>query len=149
MNVSFPKLIDGMVSALRHNVLPSTDGEFARGQVFGVIYMLESLRLRAGWSPAFFEEQLAALEELRMAISDLPPEAPRPAPRADGVDLETARNEGDQRVCELIDWLAARPGTYEPAERAVNAYLHRQIKYELSTTAKPMFAEIASGQEKP
>lgn len=63
MNNSLPRLIDGMVATLRREVIPHIDGDFARGQAFGVIYMLNSLKLRASWSNEFLIEQLRALEE--------------------------------------------------------------------------------------
>src|SRR6185436_14536898 len=50
MNNSFPRLIDGMCATLRSEVLPRLDDEFARGQVFGVINLLNTLKVRASWS---------------------------------------------------------------------------------------------------
>ncbi len=157
MNNSFPRLLDGMIEALRHNVLPATEGEFARGQIFGVIYLLKNLRLRAGWSPEFLGEQLDALEELRVAlerIDGLPAEAPRPAkleqsmtrPRSTA-EMEKARDLGDARVCALIDWQAAQTAKNEAVDRAVDGYLRRQLRHELTTSAKPMFAEMSLGRE--
>ena len=158
MNNSFPRLIDGMIEALRQNVLPATEGEFARGQVFAVIYLLKNLRLRAGWSPEFVGEQLEALEELRIAlerIDGLPIEAPRPTRRTSPATLtslttaqmEQARDAGDAQVCALIDWQAAQPAKNAAVDRAVDAYLRRQLRHELSTSARPMFAEISLGRE--
>ena len=155
MNNSFPRLIDGMIEALRQNVLPATEGEFARGQIFAVIYLLKNLRLRAGWSPELLGEQLAALEELRTAlerIDGLPAEAPRPARMAGATSLTTAqmekaRNAGDAQVCALIDWQATQTAKNAAVDRAVDTYLHRQLRHELQTSAKPMFAEISLGRE--
>ena len=48
MNNSLPRLIDGMVAMLRKEVIPHIEGDFARGQAYGVIYMLSSIKLRAG-----------------------------------------------------------------------------------------------------
>jgi hypothetical protein len=133
-------------------VLPATEGELARGQIFGVIFVLKNLRLRAGWSTAFLGEQLAALEELRVAleqIDDLPAEAPRPAKLSE--TTEQARDAGDAQVCALIDWHAAQVahGAKNPAvESAIDAYLRRQLRHELGTSAKPMFAEISLGKER-
>ena len=42
MNNSLPRLIDGMVATLRKEVIPRVEGDFARGQAFGVIYMLKA-----------------------------------------------------------------------------------------------------------
>jgi hypothetical protein len=157
VNNSFPRLLDGMIEALRQNVLPATEGELARGQIFGVIFLLKNLRLRAGWSPAFLGEQLAALEELRAAleaIDGLSREAPRPAAattRAMSPEaMEQARDAGDAQVCALIDWHAAQPARTaqsEAVDRAVDAYLRRQLRHELQTSARPMFAEMSLGKE--
>lgn len=157
MNNSLPRLIDGMIATLRAEVIPHVNGEFARGQAYGVIYMLNSIRLRADWSPAFVGEQLAAQRELaatlRAAGVDhalLPDvsDAALPQMRA----LEAARDEGDRRVCALLDWLEAERETLGAdkavvIDAALGRYMQRQIKFELATSAKPMFAEISSGVE--
>ena len=71
----------------------------------------------------------------------------------DAAELEAERNAGDQRMCELIDWLAANRAKIAPralarAEAAIDRYLNWQSKFEQSTSAKPMFAEMSSGTEK-
>jgi hypothetical protein len=160
MNNSVPRLIDGMVATLRKEIIPHIDGDFARGQAYGVIYMLESLKRRSSWSNEFLVEQLRALADASAELSDLAaelPGAPLPdvhAPESvpDAASLEEARNHGDARVSELIDWLAAHRA-HIPSEAAVRAeaaidrYLYRQLKWELSTSAKPMFVEISGGAE--
>lgn len=157
MNNSLPRLIDGMVATLRNEVIPRVEGEFARGQAYGVIYMLNSIRLRADWSPGFLGEQIAALNELTHTLqtqgvdADRLPEVTAPA-LPDLRALEASRDEGDRRVCGLIDWLedhrAQLPTTQAAAiEAALNHYMHRQIRWELKTSAKPMFAEMSSGTD--
>ena len=59
MNNSFARLIDGMNATLRSEVLSRLDDEFARGQVFGVINLLNTFKVRADWSTGFLLEQLA------------------------------------------------------------------------------------------
>ncbi len=156
MNNSLPRLIDGMVATLRSEIIPHLDGEFARGQAFGVIYMLNNIRLRADWSPAFLGEQLAALAELAAALQALGVEAKFiPETARDSTDprvLEALRDEGDRRVCALMDWLeqqrAQLPAdTASALDAALFRYMNRQLKWELSTSAKPMFAEISSGND--
>jgi hypothetical protein len=161
MNNSLPRLIDGMIATLRREVIPHVEGDFARGQAFGLIYMLNSIRLRASWSNAFLLEQVSALEEvsreLEGTVADLPG-APVPAIRTPGdlpsaTALETMRDQGDARLCELIDWLASRRDALSPAAVAhadaiIERYLNRQLKWELTTSAKPMFDEISRGSEK-
>lgn len=53
MNNSLERLIDGMVATLREEVIPQVGTEFARGQAFGVIYMLNSFGF-APRGPAVF-----------------------------------------------------------------------------------------------
>ena len=161
MNNSLPRLIDGMVATLRKEVIPHIAGDFARGQAFGVIYMLNSLKLRASWSNEFLVEQLRALEEVSRDLSGLGADIPAalvPSVRApdqtpDSAKLEAIRNQGDERISALIDWLAAHEGSVSAEvaahiEAAIDRYLHRQLKWELSTSAKPMFVEISGGAER-
>lgn len=157
MNNSLPRLIDGMIATLRNEVIPHVDGEFARGQAYGLIYMLNSLRLRADWSPAFVGEQLAAQRELAMMLQDLGIEAALlpEAGATDGIDmraLEACRDDNDRRICALLDWIDDQRSTLAPQrataiDEALRRYMQRQLKWELSTSAKPMFAEISSGSE--
>jgi hypothetical protein len=161
LNNSLPRLIDGMIATLRGEIIPHVEGDFARGQAFGLIYMLNSIRLRAAWSNEFLCEQLQALDEasrdLEAVMTDLPGapaltlRAPSGLPTA--VELESMRDQGAARVCELIDWLAThRAGApavaVARAEDIIDRYIHRQLKWELSTSAKPMFDEISRGSEK-
>jgi hypothetical protein len=161
VNNSLPRLIDGMVATLRKEIIPHITGDFARGQAYGVVYMLNSLKLRASWSNAFLAEQLAALDETSRELQALSNELPgAPLPQAagagdlpDAAALEAARDSGDARICELIDWLAANNNALAPAaaaraEAVIDKYLARQSKYEISTSAKPMFVEISGGAER-
>jgi hypothetical protein len=161
VNNSLGRLIDGMVATLRKEVIPHVEGEYARGQAFGVIYMLNSLKPRASWSNAFLIEQLRALEEASDALAGFSaqlPGAPLPdihAPRdcPDAARLQALRDQGDAQVCALIDWLAAHRGrmaeeTATRAEAIVDRYLNQQARYELATSAKPMFVEMSGGAEK-
>ena len=156
MNNSFERLIDGMTDALRTAVIPHVAGEFARGQAFGVIFMLNSLKLRAGWTDAFLGEQLAALAELREALGGLAgaPTAMPVLAHADESALspEARRDAGDGQVAALIDWLSEHGSTLDTESRvaveaAIDGYLKRQIRHELTTSARPMFAEISLGRE--
>jgi hypothetical protein len=161
MNNSLPRLIDGMVATLRKEVIPHIEGDFARGQAFGVIYMLNSLKLRASWSNEFLIEQLRALEDAARELDGLgagipaalvPGKcAPREAPAA--AELEAMRDQGDERISALIEWLASNRESVSTVaaahiEAAIDRYLHRQLKWELSTSAKPMFVEISGGVER-
>ena len=158
MNNSLERLIDGMIDTLIIEVIPNTQGEFARGQAFGVIFMLKSIRRRAAWSATFLREQLDALRQCAVAlarIDGLPAEAPRPERGQIGDDaqvLEAIRDAGDATVCALIDWLSAHrtqldQAVAEQIDAAIDGYIGRQLKHEIATSAKPMFAEISLGYE--
>ncbi len=161
MNNSLPRLIDGMVATLRKEIIPRIAGDFARGQAYGVIYMLNSLKLRASWSNVFLAEQLRALDdvsrELEKLGADLPgaplPDVRAPAALPEAATLEAERDRGDARIGDLIEWLAAHGGALPPraraaAEAAIDGYLNRQSRHEIATSARPMFREMSGGVEK-
>jgi hypothetical protein len=158
MNHSFARLIDGMAATLHQEIIPHIGTEFARGQAFGVVYMLNSLRLRAGWSSEFFVAQLAMQTELRAALEplvaglDTPllPEAGTSSRTA--AELQAVFEVGQGRVCALLEWLAQvrdrlPRARIEAIDAVLRRYMSQQLKWELSTSARPMFAEISSGAE--
>ena len=156
MNNSFDRLIDGMIESIRAEILPNLAGDFARGQAFGVIFLLKNLKLRAGWSPAFLGAQVAQLEALRdalAAIEGLPADAPRITLAAHDnlpARMEAERDAGDAQVAALIDWCAQAdmaPSVRAAVDAAVNHYIKQQLRYEIDTTAPPMFAEMSLGRE--
>jgi len=161
MNNSLARLIDGMVATMRAEIIPNIEGDFARGQAFGVIYMLNSLKLRASWSNTFLGAQLRAQEELGRelaALADALPGAPLPsltlaAALPEANVLEAQRDAADARLCELIDWLSTHetelaPEAHARAQTAIDRYLSQQSRYEISTSARPMFVEMSGGAEK-
>jgi len=158
MNNSLHRLIEGMVATMRGDVIPHLDTEFARGQAFGVIYMLKSIQLRASWSVNFVQQQLQFQYELAdsllpyLANLDAPPLPARAAAQGSADALEKARDDNDARICELINWHGnPSTGLSREAEGAIEEllrrYMDQQLKWELKTSAKPMFAEISSGSE--
>lgn len=158
MNNSFERLIDGMVATLRGEIIPQIGSEFARGQAFGVIYMLNSMRLRAAWSAEFYLEQIAAQAELREALAPLVEglDAPALPQAASGSSaspvLEALRDANEGCVTDLIVWLSEHDSSIDAdkaaaIDAALHAYMNRQLKHELVTSAKPMFAEMSAGEE--
>lgn len=157
MNNSLPRLVAGMNATLRDVILPNLHDDFARGQAFGIIYMLNSIARRAAWSNEFLGEHLHALDDLGREVAAIAPQLPRPAPAAvpdlpRAAELEALRDDGDARVCELIDWLAAHRAslpawTAAQVDAALHRYMARQLKWDMATSAKPMFEEISRGAE--
>mgnify|MGYP003634989526 FL=1 len=158
MDNSLNRLIDGMVSTLRQEVIPHIDTEFARGQAFGVIYMLKSLQLRAEWSPEFIgkqlSEQLELADQAKAYLKGV--EAPKlpeaAAPDASVAELQAQRDHNDQRICALIEWhgnasSALGAEKWAGLERELRTFMDKQMKHELKPSAKPIFAEISSGAD--
>ena len=162
MSKSFDLLVDGMIDALRAHVLPKCSDDFARGQVFSIIFALNGLKLAADWKagPLLEELQLqdAAFSEVRR-LADKMDHPPIPAtPRVetgstDPVRLEALRDEGDRQLGELLFWATSgstRAANYAAAkeiERAVRGFMRAQLKVEIGITAKSMLHQIATGEE--
>ena len=159
MNNSFPRLIDGMCATLRAEVLSRLDDEFARGQVYGVINLLNTFKARADWASGFLLEQIAAqqqaLDALRALLGAMPgapalPDAPLPiaTPIA---ELLARRDAGNRAFDELQAWLDG-PGRTLPAAQAsqVETVLRRamrtEVDLELKHSPRPLFAEMSSGR---
>jgi hypothetical protein len=162
MSKSFDLLVDGMIDALRAHVLPKSSDDFARGQVFSIIFALNGLKLAADWKagPLLEELQLqdAAFSEVRR-LADKMNHPPIPAtPRAgtgfaDPAHLEALRDEGDRQLGELLFWATsgnARTADHAAAkeiERAIRGFIRAQLKVEIGITAKSMLHQIATGEE--
>jgi len=159
MNNSLARLLDGMIATLRNEIIPRLDDEFARGQAFGAVDLLNNLKPRIDWlvTPLFEEvrDQRALLAQLADILDGTG------APLAQTVEaldagtpahaLESVRNAQDTHICALIDWLAHEraalpPATVASAEAAFKQHMQTQLKREMSLTPKPLFAEIARAE---
>jgi len=157
MNNSLDRLLDGMAATLRTQIIPKLEDDFARGQAFGVIYMLNSIRLRAEWSVGFLSDQLAlqstALTALKAALRGRGPALPdgtMPKTLLGARALQDLRDGNDRAICDLIVWLAdsALPADERAAIDAIlDGYMTDQARHELKTSARPMFAEMSRGTE--
>lgn len=166
MNNSFARLIDGLCATLRQEVLTRLDDDFARGQVFGVINVLNTFKVRADWSPVFLLEQLAAqqraLQGVRAAVPAggtgpaLPPlpalaEAPLP-PTTPAAELLQRRDAGNDAIASLLQWLDG-PGRTLPdgqaaqVEALLRDAMRAEVDIELKHSPRPLFAEMSSGRE--
>ncbi len=166
MNNSFPRLIDGMCATLRAEVLSRLDDEFARGQVFGVINLLNTFKVRADWSAGFLLQQIAAqraaLDGVAALLAELPDTAGMPATAADAADASPAatpiaellalRDAGNQRIADWLAWLDASgaglsPKTAAAAESLLREAMRAEVQIELKASPRPLFAEMSSGRE--
>ena len=160
MNNSFVRLIDGICATLRHEVLTRLDDEFARGQVFGVINVLNTFRIRADWSAGLLCRQInlqsAALNAARAELAEIPdgPAVPGRAPvdAPSVADLLRLRDEGNRAIGDLLGWLAdhrtsLRPQICADVEALLRQAMRSEIELELKHSPRPLFAEMSSGRE--
>lgn len=163
MNNSFARLIDGMNATLRSEVLSRLDDEFARGQVFGVINLLNTFKVRADWSAGFLLEQLAvqrtALDGVAALMQGRPEAATLPALPPPGVpasvpiaELLAQRDSANRAIGDLLGWLDAQRAQL-PAqvatdiEHLLRTAMRSELAIELKNSPRPLFAEMSSGSE--
>lgn len=156
MNNSFARLVDGMCATLRAEVLPRIDDAFARGQVFGIINLLNTFKMRADWSPGFLLQQIAAQREALEGARALLPQAVAPQPplplSTPAADLLAVRDAGNAAIAGLLRWLDAHGGDVPPAtaravEDLLRVAMRAEIEVELKNAPRPLFAEMSSGRE--
>lgn len=163
MNNSFPRLIDGMCATLRSEVLTRLDDEFARGQVYGVINLLNTFKVRADWSAGFLLQQIAAQRSALDGVAALlhsiatdavvPPldqgQKPMVTPIA---ELLALRDAGNQGIADLLKWLDAvqtqiTPEVRSQIEALLRTAMRAEVDIELKNSPKPLFAQMSSGRE--
>ena len=162
MNNSFARLIDGMNATLRSEVLTRLDDEFARGQVFGVINLLNTFKARADWSAGFLlvqiDAQRTALDGVGALLSgqaDVPAAPSNAAPQATPIaELLALRDDGNRRIAAWLGWLDAHRATLLPplaeqAETLLRTAMRAETSIELKNSPRPLFAEMSSGTEPP
>jgi hypothetical protein len=170
MNNSFARLIDGMCATLRTEVLTRLDDEFARGQVFGVINLLNTFKVRADWSAGFLLQQLEVqhgallaaaataqdAEEDREAGADAAPLPPAPLKGSYGAtpisELLAARDAGNAAIGAWLAWIDAErsrlaPEVGERIEGLLRSAMRAEVDLELKNSPRPLFAEMSSGRE--
>jgi len=175
MNNSFDRLIDGMCATLRTEVLTRLDDTFARGQVLGVINVLNTFKVRADWSAGFLLQQIEAQQRaLRDAeallrrtdlagVEDLigdrgtavlpPVTATSGAVSGASIDaLLAARDDANRAIAAWLAWLDAERARLPEAlardlEGLFRSAMRAEIDIELKNSPRPLFAEMSSGRE--
>lgn len=157
MNNSLDRLIDGLIATVRAEIIPRLDDEFARGQAYGVVDILNNLKPRIDWLATPLADEVREQRELLAALAaqfgDRPAFPAADAQAEAGVtarDIEQLRNRLDERICDTIDWLGRQRASLaadevQGAEARIKSHLQRQLKRELSLTPKPLFGEISKG----
>ena len=163
MNNSFARLIDGMCATLRAEVLARLDDEFARGQVFGIINLLNTFKARADWSAGFLGQQIAAQRTALDGVAAVAvaggasgslPELPELVERAPVpiADLLAERDAGNAAIIALFGWLESErarlaPGDAARIEQLLRTAMRAEVDIELKNSPRPLFAEMSSGRE--
>jgi hypothetical protein len=152
-----------MCATLRAEVLTRLDDEFGRGQVFGVINLLNTFKVRANWSAEYLLEQIesqrSALEAayacLRQgAPARVPPAPPplAPAVHAPIAELLARRDTLNAAISALLAWLQAQGDALDAATARdtlapLRQAMRREVDLELKWAPRPLFAEMSSGKE--
>ncbi|HWY25724.1 MAG TPA: hypothetical protein VNX47_12435 [Nevskia sp.] len=150
MNNTLDRLFAGLITSLRSEIIPRLDDEFARGQAYAAMDLLNNLRPRIDWAVGPLAEQIAAQLAAAQRIAALAPEQALPeelklAPQpATGDALRQYRDALDEHLCRVLDALPQAPSAQRDAVRAVlTQYMKEQVRREVSLAAKPLFGEIA------
>jgi hypothetical protein len=163
MNNSFPRLIDGMCATLRSEVLSRVDDDYARGQIYGVINLLNTFKVRADWSAGFLAQQIEAqraalaVAEKMLSESGAGVHAPTvkalsaPAPTLIA-NLLAERDEGNRAIGQLMAWLDEHRATLagpqaERMESALRDAMRAEVEIELKNSPRPLFAEMSGSGE--
>jgi hypothetical protein len=164
MNNSFPRLVDGVCTTLRTEVLTRIDDEYARSQVYGVINLLNTFKLRADWSAGFLVQQIEAQRTALATAAALLATAPATTAGAPSVavpamplhtsvaELLATRDQGNRAIGQLLAWLdevgAAFPADdAQRLEQSLRDAMRAEVDIELKNSPRPMFAEMSGAAE--
>lgn len=150
MNNTLDRLFAGLISSLHGEIIPRLDDEFARGQAYAAMDLLNNLRPRIDWAVGPLAEQIATQLAAAQRIATLAPEQAlpeelkaQPQP-ATGEAMRSYRDALDEHLCRVIDWLPQAPQPQRDAVQvALNQYMKEQVRRDVSLAAKPLFGEIA------
>jgi hypothetical protein len=158
MNNSFPRLIDAVCATLHDEVLSRIDDEYARSQIYGVINLLNTFRVRADWSAGFLLQQLQAQRQALGIVAErlagvpgapsvTPPELAAPSPIA---DLLASRDEANRCIGEVLAWLASSGTSLsqdqaKAIEQPLREAMRAEVEIELAHSPRPLFAEMSGG----
>lgn len=157
MNIPLSRLIDGIITTMRTDVIPHVGDSYARGQAIGVIDLLNNLAPRIEWMNEPLARQVEAkrllLDEVERLVPDSGARAavPENGNGSTAEDLLAARDALDSRLGDVIArlWSRRREPACGEAIALVRQHLHDEMVAEMKKTRKPLFAEIASGGGNP
>ena len=159
MNNSLERLLDGIAAALRRDVIPRLDDEYATGQALAVIDLINNLKPRLDWAVPPLLARAAAQQALITELEDLLARYPDRPLAGHALNALPVDGRGLQALCDRLDgligatvrWIGARPpGPCQPTEKAqaaISRHVHAELRRDMALTARPLFAEIARGND--
>lgn len=112
MKIAFSRVVRAAAESLRINVIPALTDDYARGQVYAVIDLLNTLELRGNWSAelpiselALQREAINRITEIRSRYGDAFEEVTFDG-RDPGCisDLFADVERGNRKIVELVIW---------------------------------------------
>lgn len=155
MNNSLSRLYEGMAASLAERVLPHIGDDFARGQAYGVIYLLRCLSLRTDWSEAYLQPQWEALqataERLRPLLAGVTGAPALDAPAPAGATLHARCEAARDALCAAYDWAECHADNLAPDAMAAirdawRHYIEIDLKQELRMRVPLPYSEMSTGQ---
>jgi hypothetical protein len=156
MNIALERLLEGIITTMRNDVIPHVTEAYARGQAVGVIDLLNNIGPRLEWARG---PMLIDIEEKRAVLHAVSECLPNPGlavgDAAIGLttDLQGERDRLDGLIGDaLAELMAEDASNFPERDRAlalIRRHLHDSLTREMTLIRKPLFAEIASGKGKP
>ncbi|SEP11402.1 hypothetical protein SAMN04490248_12615 [Salinihabitans flavidus] len=150
MKPSVVRLIEGIVTTLRDDIVPHVSDPYARGQAVGVIDLLNNFGDRLEWDAEQVAKSLdakrrALAEAKALAAGEVPPEPEATEPVAVR-DLLAQCHDIDSEISDrLIEWSRLEGDAVRAAGERLRRHMHDELEEEMKMTKRPLFAEIAKG----
>lgn len=149
MIASLERVLQGIVATLRADVIPKAADDYSRGQVVGVIDLLNNIAARVEWArEPLIEGVRARREALALArdLLSLPCGSSDQSPLLQGSSpaLVVERDRLDAEIADLLTEAYARAPDGE-AVRVLRKQVHDDMVREMAMSRKPLFAEMTKG----
>jgi hypothetical protein len=157
MKIALERLIEGIIATLRADVIPNIPDAYARGQAVGVIDLLNNIVPKIEWAREPLINAVAEKTALLSEITGLLPEVSTLVRSGEAQIISTAelsaeRDRLDAAICEILVLLGPQKpnrsaGTREQVLGLLKRHIHDELVQQMKLTRKPLFAEIASGED--
>ena len=150
MIASLERVLQGIVATLRTDVIPKVADDYARGQVVGVIDLLNNIAARVEWArePLIegVRERREALARARdlLSLASVAGDVEPPLGDANSSALVVVRDRLDAEIADLLAEAYRRAPDGEAA-RVLRKQIHNDMVREMAMSRKPLFAEMTKG----